>query len=446
MVVLLLSRDSGRMWLELQNQRSIYEDTEDESVIKVYIGAEYDGRQWAAVQPEANEGAERFFILGPPETEDGWLDKSKVSLFQKAIIEKWKNFSGSRASSFAMGTSLGKSMTPASFVAKALAIGFEAVGLPTVAYSGVKLSSWGFHDVVKYAGQHGKLLRFTDRELMTVSDFEDFIELAPHPKFAGKEAPGDNPRDLRRDKDVELILSGQKSGHSGNFAYADELKDFAKLRKVCYGFRGDSRGPVLLKKEFSGAFTPNYTRADHAKKLDRYGELEKVPTQSYESDEDRQKAVAEAEREIAPLKPNFVNAKGRTKSASEAETGALNLEDYIANEFAGGFISLTRYARVARVFASGGGGNAGGRRTGWCYVCFAEGAINVPLKGQAAWATKDEFELAMPGLLEWQDIVGWRKIALSGMFEGPIFLRKSFSVADPKAFKAVYHVLSGKNQ
>ena len=52
----------------------------------------------------------------------------------------------------------------------------------------------------------------------------------------------------------------------------------------------------------------------------------------------------------------------------------------------------------------------------------------------------------MPGMLEWEDAVGWRKVKSTGRFDGPIYFRQSLCKSDAKAGEQIYQLLAGKEQ
>ena len=59
---------------------------------------------------------------------------------------------------------------------------------------------------------------------------------------------------------------------------------------------------------------------------------------------------------------------------------------------------------------------------------------------------KNEAELAMPGLHESEDIMGFRQVTQNGLFCGPVYLRRSFHAREPQACQQMLQIFSGKNQ
>jgi hypothetical protein len=469
-------------WLALTMPRSLFDGASSPPAVTVLIGATTsDGKNWKCI-----DNPPSFFIESRLAGEFSSL--AAIQKFQKAIIEDWKKFQTSNASQWAKGTTVGKSLTSPSFVAKALKTGFDAIGMTQSAYSGMKLSDWSLSDLKKYAESRKKTFVWRDQKLAAFADVGSaFVELMPDPELAKLEQDAiTNPDTNMPARNIDYIRSTQSVGHSGNFAYAAELQNVNLPRVIGFGFRGDSRDPITLKSNFSGAFMPNFTRTDqNAKVRDALletvkGNLPKVKSdrpaiytrienarkllsmKRTKSDSD-QSLQAEALRRVMQdanvraelstlfggskpaMQAEFVGSTGLVKSFDQMNQGALELGEYVQNEFLGGFVSVSRSVMVAKSFASGRGGNAA-IRDGWLYACFVEGAFNMPLKGTHPLAKKQEFEMAMPGMLEWEDVAGWRKVNSSGKFEGAIYLRHSLSRSDPKAFKQLFEYLSGKPQ
>ena len=124
-------------WLELTMPRSLFDGATSSQVIAVLIGATRtgDGKSWKCL--DSRPGVYVKFRLTSE-----FASLPAIQKFQKAILEDWKKFNGANAGQWAKGTTIGKSLTSPSFVAKALKTGFDAIGVAQAAYSGVKLSDW----------------------------------------------------------------------------------------------------------------------------------------------------------------------------------------------------------------------------------------------------------------------------------------------------------------
>jgi len=179
MVQLCLDPVSERCWLRLRNFASVYPGLSGDEVIDVYVGAIKQKDTWIAMDPGRRPSTFLMFDLA-----GACGSARKITEFQRAIISDWQRFDGANLSHFAKGTTFGKSYTSASFAAKALKTGFDAVGLPAPAYSGVKASGWSVADLRKYAQARQGMLGFRDRDMLSMSDLvSDFMELPPITRY-----------------------------------------------------------------------------------------------------------------------------------------------------------------------------------------------------------------------------------------------------------------------
>src|SRR5262245_47243012 len=131
---------SQTAWLELRTTLP----GQVAGVRRYLIGAvNKPGRGWEPIQPGAASGGTLVPLSG------NFADPDEVHRFQQAILDSWGNSSG--LSDLAKGTTFGKSFTSASFVAKALKTGLDAVGKPMSA--GPKFTTWSIDDLLKYTRQ-----------------------------------------------------------------------------------------------------------------------------------------------------------------------------------------------------------------------------------------------------------------------------------------------------
>ena len=450
-------RHSEKAWLELMNVGSIVPGGAEDEFVRVFIGACQSNGHAVAMHRGLRPTTYTSMDILP----DVGAVPAKIHAFQAAIIERWRNFTSDDAAQFAKGTTVGKGRSSASYVVKALKTGFEAIGAPVPAYQGVKLSDWSLSELVAYAETRRVMFQGVgDKDAAALADLtSDFMTLPAHPKYHGQEETAVTAQQFP-DREIKLIPSAKAAGHSGKFAYAAELSGIPFPRVVSYGFRGDTRPPIEFKSESGTSmqgFLPNYTRPNRQQQIDEYIAEDLVKTAAYQAAQadakaallkawladKRNEAVVKQRRAAASTK--FMGASGKARSPDQLEAGAFDVADYLANEFLGGYVSLTRYAMIARSFACGMGGTvkAGG---GWVYCIFAEGAFDIPRKGRHPWATKNEAELALPGMAEWDDVVGMRRVDQAGRFSGPVYLRRSLYLEDPPAFAQIYKILSGKKQ
>lgn len=319
----------------------------------------------------------------------------KIAQFQRAICRSWQT---SNLSSLAKGLTVGSDQSSPGFVMKALKTGFDAIGESLRTYSGPRITGFTVDEVVTYLTSRA---RMNGVEAMD-GGLADFEKIAPAPGLT-EDAPivdgGDN-------RDIKYIKS--RKPHGGRFPYTPQSVPVEFQRVIGYGFRGDSRPPSLVKSD--GGFNPNFTRPSH---------------------------IAEAAQKGTP-------------------PDSLNLETFIADQFMGGYISVTKSYAMAKAFATGQKGttNTG---PGWIYACFVEGGFLVPRKGTHHCTLPDgtkktikvphnEQEISMPGLLDWEDVVACRKVDASGAYVGSVYLRSSFQKEDPKAYRQVWELLSGAPQ
>ena len=263
----------------------------------------------------------------------------------------------------------------------------------------LKLGGWSINDLKGYASKREHAWR-QDAALI------GFTAHGPNPAYERWTYTKDRPR-TNDDRNLDYIRSTRAQGHCGTFAYDEQLKHIPKEfdRVIGYGFRGDTRPPMEVKE--AGGFNPNYTRADHiAKHKDK-------------------------------------RATDPTAHVKE-ETGALDLERFVKSQFLGGFLSTSKSIACAKEFATGY--TSPRRGDGWVYACFVEGGIHLPPKGKHAWVKYAEQEIAMPGILDWDDVVGCRRVKRDGVFDGPVYLRSDLELQDPNAYTEIWDLLSGKSQ
>ena len=372
------------MWLQLTNGEYIVNGMNSSRFVTVLIGAVQQGSNWVPIDPGS---AARFRDVT---LAVGANFVSSTAKFQKAIIDHWKGFNSGQAKQWAKGPTLGTSLTSASFVMKALKTGFDAIGQPMSAYSGIRVANFTVEDVLAYlksrSAQVGAVV--FDGGLL------EFEELGPAP---GYEPPyAQDKANISDARTIPYIASGKAGGHKGQFAYPAETSGVPFERVIAYGFRGDSRPPSGIKN--AGGFLPNYTRAKHIE-----------------------------------------DNKGK------AQDQALNLQRFIANQEYGGYLSVTKSIAVAKAFATGMGGTTP-RNAGWVYACFAEGGFLLPKQGDHAWVKFNEQEISVPGILDWADVVGCRHVRQDGSFDGNVYLKRTLAHEDPAAAVKIWELLSGLSQ
>lgn len=210
-------------------------------------------------------------------------------------------------------------------------------------------------------------------------------------------------------------------------------------RVNAYTFRGDTRTPAEVKAD--GGFAPSITRKDwRFVKGSLYNEFQSYMKRRFNRaiDQDTFLAIyckiarSDEERNLM-----FNYAVWRELAKAES----IHMGRMLANEALKSYISTTRCTAVAKGFA---------KTNGWVFVTLVNGGFLVPKKGRHAWtATFGEQEIAYPGALPWNQIMGFRQVtAVNPLnFTGPMFLRKGFeSKSTEKAFEKCFKALSGKKQ
>jgi hypothetical protein len=352
--------------------------------VTVLIGAIQRGTIWVPIDPgTAARCRDVTIALGTTLT-------TATTGFQKAIIDHWRSFNSGQAKNWAKGTTFGTSLTNASFVMKALKTGFDAIGDSSSAYSGFRTADFTVADVLAYLNARSNAVGTTlfDGGLL------QFQELAPG---AAYDSPYVQDQATISDtRVIPYITSKKASTHGGRFAYETDTSGIPFERVISYGFRGDSRPPSGIKS--AGGFLPNYSRPAHME-----------------------------------------------KNVGKPQDQALNLKKFIANQEYGGFLSVTKSTAVAKGFATGLGGTTK-PGPGWVYACFVEGGFHLPAVGGHEWVRYDEQEISMPGILDWDDVVGCRYVRADGNFEGSVYLKDSIAHEDSTAATQVWELLSGMSQ
>lgn len=372
------------IWLQLTNTEYIVGRPQSSRFVTVLIGAVRQGDNWVTINAGVAARCRDITIAIGNNLD---VDTGK---FQKAIVDHWSSFNSVQAWKWAKGTTLGTSYSSASFVMKALKTGFDAIGRPMQAYSGFRRTDFTIDEVVAYVNRRSA----EANTIVFDGGLLEFEEVGPSPAYT---LP--YQQDLATISDprvIQIIPSARSQGHRGHFAYQQETSAIPFKRVITYGFRGDSRPPSAIRN--SGGFLPNYTRSTHIE-----------------------------------------------KHKNAAQNQALNLESFIANQEYGGYLSVSKSIAVAKAFATGKGGTTGNVGPGWVYACFAEGGFHLPAQGDHAWVKYNEQEISVPGIIDWDDVVGCRYVLADGNFGGNVYL-KSALIYDPPAHVVVWELLSGKSQ
>lgn len=408
-------------WLQLFNNNSIIRG-DGKSFVTCLIGATRTKFGWEPITvATANRFRQRSEAFGCDLVDTAMGDK--IALFQKKIIDDWWSFHGDmlRVHKWAKGLTYGVDYSSPSFVMKAIKTGFEALGVSVATYEGKRSEGYTVDDAIGYLRKRAAMVSspIVDTGLL------DFERLPPAP-FLDREEDKEAREDGRQ---LDYIDADPGKTHSRRFAYSPDSHEHIKApfeQVIAYAFRGDDRPPSVVR--MAGGFLPNATRPDHIKKY---------------------------------------TANPREKE--HYEKAALDLEEFIAFEILGGYISTSKSYAVAKHFVKNKGG-------GWIYVCFVEGGYLLPEKGwfdkrlkkvkpfeppsdtELPWKPSfdeknqwfkvkfNEQEIAMPGMLEWADVVACRACDADGKFQGDIFMSKALWNKNSDAAMTIYRLLSGKSQ
>lgn len=443
------------VWLELVGSPGDLGAGVRPNLVKLVVGAMPKGNGWIAIDEPATHtvGGTMGHYFG---------DKlgDKVIDLQKEIAKEWNTFDSNNPARWAKGLTIGKDLSSAAILLRVLKAAFQSIGLGGHTYEGLRLTSFTAKDVVDS-------LNLRARAVPQVADvaavLPEFDELFPDLRYPTEDPPDtldqrtirliqgtkteENYKALLRQANEEAKKSLVKAGKMkpedpapSGFLYSKHFIAMTNLpRVITYAFRGDSRPPSAIKNV--GGFLPNFTRPDHIiQALAAAGDVNAV-------------------------------AKWNQKSPGQApqaapNTSPLDVVTYLKDQFLGGYVSGTKSYAIAKAFGSGMGGTTGApRNAGWVYVCFMGGGFEVPnttktmqmtvsderpgassttsVSGNPVYA---EQEIALPGMIDWEDMVAFRRVDATGMFTGDVFIRPSLQQKDPAVHKEIWELLSGKPQ
>ncbi len=192
----------------------------------------------------------------------------------------------------------------------------------------------------------------------------------------------------------------------------------------CYGFRGDDRAPVALKEGLG--FLPGVTRKDPKLAPEFQTEAKNI-----------EDAIQKARDN--PKDPQAVNDYVDLMK----NLGILTLSVYTLDQNFKGFISTTTSTAIAKCFSNIWAPTDDLFRPTFCYAVRCKGGFHLPSDatieatqfGEPKWTqgthAKNAFtyhaeqEVAVPGAIWWEDIVGTRAVRVDKngpFFAGPVFL------------------------
>jgi hypothetical protein len=316
----------------------------------------------------------------------------------EAISRHFAAFTSQRKDEYFKGRTVGfAAENCAGLIMKALKLGFQSIGIEHSAYSGVRFTAFHVRDIYPYvcrmlqAGQsrlNGHIYDGFEEErsgdeIPTGYDFDNWQLKAER---------NSNDPVLYQDHVSTIVIpshnatiDSRDSKNPESTIFRSELTSGHYVYVTEYGFRADSRCPAVVKS--LGGMQPNSTRKD---------------------------------RQNSPIAFNLLD-----NFSHQASWGS----DY------SGYVSVTRSRNNALNFyrmQSGAG-------VGYIYAIRARDAIDVAATFKNP--RYHEHEISVSGGIEWNDIVGWRKID-KGEWASPIFLSKNRITLPTDKRQAIYKVLS----
>ena len=301
-----------------------------------------------------------------------------------------------RLNEFFKGLTIGSSKNIYGFHMQAVKDCFTAFHFYSKTYSGLRFSSFGLDDLVRYVEEHrkGYPKKLTEHEItgFTRKPAAAFHAAPAAPPYTipnvGKDFKGIHKEYLDivkaslkhwKARNVQMPMVGKPKQAPDAVLTPGKEDDPVIVHE--YGFRGDGRPPVVIMA--SGGFHPNTIRyfADPAKEAD----FEKK----------RQDLYARAEKDYqfdkvdpnAPMQPHF--------------DPWLHQDTYDAISV---FLSISRAPTVAEHFI-----HMFGKGNGHIYLIRGVGGIDQEATFQKV-QYPGEKELSVPGGVDWEDIVAFRPV------------------------------------
>jgi hypothetical protein len=331
--------------------------------------------------------------------------RSYLYLFYTTIFEFYKDFLTANPAdkkNFFKGRTKGSAIeTPPGLVLKALKTGFEILGVKSD--SGTRFSAYKVTDIEPYVRTHKTIAErifptgdFNWGEKVTASLFlfnrpifdDRFIikayKVAPRSAAMDQEEPALYDADIQQKFNAVTTIPASEADLMGKKEIELKTKDKEKypgarnaklIRVTAYGFRADTRSPVQIRVD--GGFTPNATRDDRRK-------LAELPYNERMAQTDGQ----------GKSKPVIASPDSFLDNLSHQATWG---SDY------SGYVSFAKNPKKTLTFVP-----KKENSTAWIYVVKCRDAIDVAESFHQP--RYNENEISVAGGVEWEDIVGWRRI------------------------------------
>lgn len=242
---------------------------------------------------------------------------------------------------------------------------------------------------------------------------------------------------VRPTRDGEIGGPGLTVKTPSKTAIASDWKVFEQLdRKNAVTFRGDTRKPwdVIFKGD---GFHPPNSRTDEAYIDNIYAEFESYLQRRYGRRLTKEAFMKAFNKEAAmPQEQRTLTDYLMWRKIVERE--AVHLGRMVENECLKGYISTSRSIDRACYF-----GTNYWKKPGWLYITVVHDGFVVPNGLSETWGTT-EGEVAQWGPIPAKRIVGFMRLESGGQPTGPIYARRRFRSDEPKAFAAVFDIMSGK--
>jgi hypothetical protein len=229
-------------------------------------------------------------------------------------------------------------------------------------------------------------------------------------------------------RDTPLTQERQDELRRENFKEMKNLLHKHVPRISCYGFRGDDRDLAAIKA--ATGFLPGVTRGSKDRGLKpelkiRGNEIDEMLIAGMHATVEK----IQAGQEIKDDEP--LDYWKKIKSL-----GVLTLTVYTLDQTFKGFISTTTSTAIAKCFANYWAPPDDPFRPTYCYALRCKGGFHLPTEASGAYWDKKKYannvfthnaeqEVAVPGSIWWDDVVGMRKIRVDEKgqyFCGPVFL------------------------
>jgi hypothetical protein len=266
----------------------------------------------------------------------------------------------------------------------------------------------------------------------------------------------------------------------------EHLSHHAAFKRVsCFAFRGEKRAPDEIKQsddKKTGGMLAGVTRTDNAafytEEVDPEGNLTLVPRTMAVGD--LNVTLKEAEAELDETLRTITSAFEPTSPDPEPQTidpgyleaikrfDIMHLGKFVEIQRFKAYVSTTRSTAISKAFANFYSAEIYDEKedlTTYCYAVRCRGGFFLDSYVPPEYNNKDnlekylkslhqfnsvcEQEVAVPGAIWWENIVGMRIIRCNKdgqFFFGPVFLKKELLSTDSHAFSELFELFSGRSQ